>query len=365
MNGLAMANENNNLNNLALIVGRACVYDEKKETLWLITSKGSFLLEVSLSEQRVREYYSLLPAKSVMEYGYISMIKLGEKLIMTPYTADEMIIFDEVTHIIEHIALPLRDEEMKVKKKFQDIVSVGKNIYLIGSNLGIIIKYDIDKKSWDRIYDEENSKGLSIANCIKQKNSILIPLKNEVSYLLLNCETEQLEKVVIDGNKKAGITAFELAGTVLIVACDDGSIICQTEDKRIHYKKVSDDYIYRIVAGYDKDLYVFNLFTGKILRVCDYKQIEALEFELPKSNDFDDDNYSKFEFVIKNTNDILFQSRATGDIYALDMIKREIHMLNIEISTILRDSLIAKVLAGTEIVREGKAIDLIDFIRFA
>lgn len=352
----------NDMNSFALLVGRAGIYVADSRTLWVIVNKISVLIEISLDEKRVVGCYWLSEEKRNNEYSYMSMKQIKNKLIMVPYNADVLLIFDMEKHSIERKIIPIKGSGKH--RKFIDVLIGDGCLYLIGFEMKQILKYDMRLDKWGNIYEENNSSILSRTNGLMKNGNFMIFSADEMSYIVFENKQEKARKIQIDCELKGKITACALVEDTIYLGCDDGNLVEFNKDMVVKTSHIYDDYIYRIVEGQNHEMYFFCLFSGKIVKVNNLKEKKILDFEMPISEQDKRGHYSRIELVTKSGNYIFFQSRFTGQIYILNVLNDEIQTLDILVPKGIRNRLMKKMFDDLIISKETNSMNIKDFIEF-
>lgn len=345
---------------LGITVSRAAVLDETEKAIWMVTNRSSFLLKVDLITNEIIEGYKI-PCELKKEYKYISMARRGDDLYISPYNGDKLGIFSLQNKNFTMVDIPLDVKHKHVDCKFESVCAYENCIYLVGANIHIILKYDIEKKRFENLYEDNLDGRFTGTSSLLRDGILYVPeYERNIIHKVDVCTGEDVT-LSFESDGLKGITSIDCKNKDIYIACRNGNILLLKNTEFKICGNNSGNYLYALNISKDNSLVFFDLFSGQVMRL-DKNGIKRLK--LPYLSKCMDENKtcSKIEMVINTTEYLLFQARITGEFFKIDLSTFDISRVDIKIHENIRSRLIKAALQCSDFVVEGDPISLPDFL---
>lgn len=346
--------------NLALTVSRASVYEKYNNVVWMVSNRSAVLLKLDLNINRIIEAYKI-PTEINMEYGYISMIEKNNSLFIFPYNERNIVIFNIHQKEFSIIEIPLEAKYKKTTNMIGCICEQEEYIYIIGAELPFVYEYDINKKNFRKLYENDYEGRFTIADSMILNGILYVPESERNIIHKIDIKQGSEVSLYFDKTDVEGITSFTCWNNKMYFATRSGNIY-RLNDKGEFSDcgKVSDDYIYRVNV-YDSRLFFFELFKGNV-NLLDLEKNQKHVLNCVEEQEKMNFKGSKIEMVIKKDHEIIYQKRSTGELYRIDVLRNEITKIDVIINEDIKDKLVKFELESDSTIKEGENISLLDFL---
>lgn len=112
------------------------------EYIWFVPEETGVLCRYHVIREMV-DYMCVVPKEVEHRSSYATMVKYGEKIVLIPYIAQEVAIFDTSSENFTQIKLPDAGECYLHNAKFDDGIVVGRYLYMIPGKFPYIVKMDL------------------------------------------------------------------------------------------------------------------------------------------------------------------------------------------------------------------------------
>lgn len=332
---------------LKAFLGRAAVYDEERKSIWYVTTHSSCLIQLDLTEKKIKNSIVIPYEGIINDYSYLFMIKCDDELYLIPYNAQNMYVYRISDNVFCKIELPLNRAEKNKQKKFYNAYYDNEFIYIIGLGIGKIIRISRKSKKSELIYEYTIDKIFCSGKAFKYGDCIYMSIPEKRCLLVFNLYDKTWKEIITD--YELGSNASYMENHSIVFFQREGvEVIYDIETKEWASKETEKNQI-QYILPVNNQKYVF------------YRSsfIKCYRNEISKGNYLDYNNPSKiegdytlFELILCQDDIIYFQVRMTGEFFELDTKTNIITKLSIEADEKWRSKLIRQMISGKEKINE-------------
>lgn len=345
---------------MSTLISRAPIYVEDENAIWMITIYSAFLVKIDLTTNRVEEYYKIPTFKFDTRFYCASMCKCGDELILAPNKGDKIIIFNIKTHIFDYIEMPMEENEKIEDSKINAICIGDKYVYLVGYAIYAMFRYDIENRTCERIYSSTGEGIFSYGKVKVFENKLYVPMYEKSTLLIMDLKTNQVKEKQIETEGENGFSSIVTTEKGIGLITRDGNYILYDIEKKKQKNtiKLCEHEIFDSVIGKENDIWCFEFLHDSIWHILKNSTVEKIPFECPYSPIKND---VKYDMAIMTKNGIVFQTRADGCLYNLDVKTKVIRKINIEPDANLQRK-IYEIRVKNEMISEKSKYDLVNYL---
>ena len=343
------------------LISRGSEFDDENDILWMVTVYTSILLKIDRKSGTLMKVYQI-PIREIREYHYLDIKKAGSYLYLIPFNAEHVYRFHIETEQFDRIELPLSEQEKAKTGKFGQIFRVKDFLYIVGYNLPLVIKLDLNTLQMKRIEGFHTNGDSYARDGMLLEDDLYIPYYRKNIILHVNTENDSWEELALESQDFNGFgTITRTNDEFILTDLADHRISCGQNENRMAVNSLqllsSDSaecakalyyYQYQKVYYYQNKEYYFPVCKSQIWMRDGQSNKKELVYAYPYDSRMKIDYYSKFEMINRYKNDIYFQARTNGDIFVIDMNKDEIQKFTVHISGEVKRSLLCAIIKGKD-----------------
>ncbi len=319
----------------ASIGGKALLIGDK---LWMMSIRNDVLMCFDWKKKRNIKCYSL-PSNDIVEYAHVSIVAANNKIYIFPLYGKGLYVFDvdnerlaeignEDNIIGNDIGVCISEEingdiifferksnsVYKIDGKTEKISSIGENLYSLLEENG----FDVGIPQFNWMYCRVN-------------DDIYVPINNSNHFVCFDMNTYQVNIYSLD-NKKEISSLCSWDNHVVFTTKGNGRIIWK-EGKIIDIKK--EGYIADSKYGFlhpisVKDRIYYIPWNERTLFVESDNSVNKIEIPYSvKNNIFPEGEYSQYEAIFTDGENLFLQSRNNGEIYCVDSVDSKVKVIQL------------------------------------
>lgn len=291
-------------------------FAELKQNIWFIPREYNALCRYNKRKKNI-DYMTLVPNEEQMPTLYSKVVVYERYLILVPYMASEVAVFDTEKMQFEKLKLPEPDRCYKYREiaKFYGGVRIGKQIYLIPGEFPEIVCINMENRkveavnAWYPLYGKTSFSEEKMSGPYKGIDKFFCLNGNTLYITFFACETGKLGKFSFDTHEMEIYTVpgtdsyfscMEIYGDDLYLVTRSGQIFCWNTQS----KKVIDKYFYEPeVDGIKRDEILYEIFGNSIL--YDNK-LYLFWSDKPQYTEINLNNHNTKTFFFQNINNAIF-----------------------------------------------------------
>lgn len=317
--------------------------------LYLASEITNAFFDVMLTDGRVNVHY--LPNESYDENLVIGLVKYRESIVIVPWNAKDIYIYNIEDNEIRKLDGVLQKAEREIKGKFICAVLYEQKIILLGENIHSIIVLEgrVESNEFEVKRIECDSNYLYSVNYSIYNKILYVPIRNTFKIMAISLEDYTKKIISLDNHAKT-------INNGVINLLDD-SAECLVEYNRhvsigLESNKIKEEILVNSDAvSYDKIFHIdsnwiyISLQEGKIgIRRDGDKEIQGVPFNIDSSAlKYRRRSENILIFAKEKNGRVYFQERMSGKYYYVDLASRTIREVMFRVKDELYADIVEKV----------------------
>ena len=184
-----------------------------EDKIWCCGNKQNTLYEIGRDTHTIKALAEFDESEIHKDKMYRSLIHINNKLVLIPFSADKIGIYDLNANQLEYEEINMhwadRSDQMWKNKKFRKAFSYGNKVYLLGYHYPAIIQYDIAQRTlkyhtdWlDLLEIEKPDYRGYINDYILKENQVYLFMGSCPLILKINIDTWKTETIKVNTSLK-------------------------------------------------------------------------------------------------------------------------------------------------------------------